>query len=178
MMKTTDSGTYLEVDGRPAVRFERVYAHPIDHVWHAVTDPQEMKHWFPSPEVEHDARTGGSITLSGDPYAPDAKTTQVLVWEPPHRFSFEWADDELHFTLTAVDEGCRLELVNLLSTDGAAARNGAGWEICLQHLDRVVAGTWQASPSDGSMAEFKPVLAKYKAQGFPDDGWLPEEPSS
>ena len=176
-MQTTDTGTYLKVDDRPAVRFERVYDHPVERVWEAISDPAQMRHWFPSPEVSHDAREGGSITLSGDPYAPGAKTSRVLVWDPPHRFSFEWEDDELHFTLTEVDEGCRLELVNILSKDGAAARNAAGWEMCLGHLDRVVAGTWEASSSDGSMAEFLPVLEKYKTRGLPDDGWLPEEPS-
>lgn len=176
MMQTTDDGTYLEVDGRPAVRFERVYDHPVERVWQAVTDPAEMTHWFPSPEVSID-HAASTITLGGDPYSPDAKTTKVLVWEPPHRFSFEWETDELHFTLSEHDRGCRLELVNLLTTSGAGARNSAGWEICLGHLDRVVAGTWQPSPSDGSMDEFLPLLDKYKARGVPDDGWLPDPPA-
>ena len=176
-MQTTDNGTYLEVEDRPAVRFERTYPHPIERVWEAISDPAEMKHWFPSPNVEHDARAGGSITLSGDPYAPDAKTTRLLVWEPPHRFSFEWESDELHFTLSEVDGGCRLELVNLLSTRGAGARNSAGWEICLGHLDRVVDGTWEPSPTDGGMEEFLPILEKYKSLGVPDDGWLPDPPA-
>ena len=175
-MRTTDNGTYLEVDGRPAVRFERIYPQPVERVWQAVTEPAEMRHWFPSPEVSHDARAGGSITLSADPYAPDAKTSRVLTWDPPHGFAFEWQDDELHFTLTEHEEGCRLVLVNLLSTSGASARNGAGWEMCLGHLDRVVDGTWEPLPTDGSLAEFLPVLEKYKTAGFPDDGWLPEEP--
>ena len=101
----------------------------------------------------------------------------MLVWDPPRRFSFEWEDDKLHFTLTEVDQGCRVELVNILSKDGAAARNAAGWEMCPGHLDRVVAGTWAAPPSAGSMAEFLPVLQKYKTRGLPDDGWLPDETS-
>jgi uncharacterized protein YndB with AHSA1/START domain len=177
MMQTTDTGSYLEIDDRPAVRFERIYPHPVERVWQAVTDPVEMSHWFPSPEVSHEAHAGGTITLGGDPYAPDAKTTRVLVWEPPHRFAFEWDTDELHFTLSDHDGGCRLELVNLLSTRGAGARNSAGWEICLGHLDRVVDGTWQSSPTDGSMEEFLPVLEKYKGLGVPDDGWLPDPPA-
>jgi len=88
-MQTTDTGTYLEIEGRPAVRFERVYAHPRDRVWQAVTDPEEMRHWFPSPEVSLETREGGSITLGGDPYTPEARTSKVLVWDPPHRFGFE-----------------------------------------------------------------------------------------
>jgi uncharacterized protein YndB with AHSA1/START domain len=175
-MKTTDDGTYLEVDGRPAVRFERVYPHPVERVWRAVTDPAEMRHWFPSPDVAIDAEAG-TITLGGDPYHPDSRTTKVLVWDPPHRFVFEWETDELRFTLAPHDDGCRLELVNLLSTDGAASRNAAGWEICLGHLDRVVEGSWAPSPGDGSMEQFLPVLAKYQDRGLPDDGWLPDPPA-
>jgi uncharacterized protein YndB with AHSA1/START domain len=175
-MQTADEGTYLEIDDRPAVRFERVYDHPVDRVWQAITDPTEMSHWFPSPEVSIDT-DAGTITLAGDPYAPDAKTTRVLVWEPPHRFSFEWESDELHFTLSEHDGGCRLELVNLLSTSGAGARNSAGWEICLGHLDRVVDGTRRPSPTDGSMDEFLPILERYKSRGVPDDGWLPDPPA-
>jgi uncharacterized protein YndB with AHSA1/START domain len=33
-----DLGSYLEYDGRPAVRFQRTYTHTIDRVWAAVTD--------------------------------------------------------------------------------------------------------------------------------------------
>ena len=176
-MQTTDDGTYLEIDGRPAVRFERIYDHPVARVWAAVTDPDEIRHWFPSPEVEHDARTGGSITVSGDPYSPAPRTSRILVWEPPHRFAFEWEDDELHLTLSEHNRGCRLELVNILSTPGAGARNAAGWEMCLELLDRVVAGSGHGSASDAGMEEFLPVLEKYKALGVPDDGWLPDPPS-
>jgi uncharacterized protein YndB with AHSA1/START domain len=175
-MQTTDEGTYLEIDDRPAVRFERIYRHPVDRVWQAITDPAEMRNWFPSPDV-HIETEAATITLGGDPYSPEAKTTRILTWDPPHRFAFEWETDELHFTLSEHDDGCRLELVNLLSTPGAGARNSAGWEICLGHLDRVVDGTWRSSPTDGGMEEFLPVLEKYKRLGVPDDGWLPDPPT-
>jgi uncharacterized protein YndB with AHSA1/START domain len=175
-MQTTDEGTYVEVAGRPAVRFERIYPQSVERVWRSISEPAEIRQWFPSPEVSIDveART---ITLAGDPHSPDASTTRVLVWEPPHRFSFEWDTDELHFTLSEHEGGTRLVLVNLLSTDGAASRNAPDWEMCLGHLDRVVAGTWAPSPSDGSMEEFVPVLEKYRSRGLPDDGWLPDAPA-
>lgn len=44
-----DLGTYIEHNGRPAVRFERTYAHSVDRVWAAVSDPEELAHWFPPP---------------------------------------------------------------------------------------------------------------------------------
>jgi uncharacterized protein YndB with AHSA1/START domain len=169
--------TSIQIGGRPAVRFERIYDHPVARVWAAVTDPDQMRHWFPSPEVRHDSRTGGSITVSGDPYSPAARTSRVLLWEPPCRFAFEWEDDELHFTLSEHDRGCRLELVNILANRGAGARNAAGWEMCLALLDRVVAGVRQGTASQAGMEEFLPVLEGYRAMGVPDDGWLPDAPS-
>jgi uncharacterized protein YndB with AHSA1/START domain len=173
-MKTTDAGTYLEIDGRPAVRFERVYAHPLKRVWRAVTDPAELRHWFPSPDVSYEPRAGGEITLAGDPYAETPSRGTVLAWEPPHRFGFDWGEDELFFTLSETEGGCRLELVNYLSTTGAAARNAAGWEVCLDELRKAIDDT----PGDGAHGDetldFRPVLDRYKAQGLPDDGWLPD----
>src|SRR5262249_41825335 len=38
MIDATEYGTYIEYDGRPAVRFVRTYPHPIERVWHAITD--------------------------------------------------------------------------------------------------------------------------------------------
>ena len=51
---------FLTLDGRPTVRVERRYAHPIEKVWRAVTMPEHLGLWFPSP-VEVDLRPGGAI---------------------------------------------------------------------------------------------------------------------
>ena len=53
-------GTYETIDGKPAVRFERRYPHPVDRVWRALTQPDELAHWFPST-VEVDLREGGRM---------------------------------------------------------------------------------------------------------------------
>ena len=55
---------FLTVDGRPTVRVERRYPHPIDKVWRAVTTPEHLGQWFPSP-VDIDLRPGGSMTFGG-----------------------------------------------------------------------------------------------------------------
>ena len=39
-------GTQTTVDGRPALRFERRLAHPVDRVWRAVSEPAELERWF------------------------------------------------------------------------------------------------------------------------------------
>ena len=39
----TDRGTYVEHDGRPAVRFVRHYPHPAERVWAAVSEPAGLR---------------------------------------------------------------------------------------------------------------------------------------
>ena len=69
---TTDLGSYVEHEGRPAVRFVRTYPHPVERVWRAVSDPAELAHWFPSA-VTVEPREGGRITFSDDPYTEGAQ---------------------------------------------------------------------------------------------------------
>jgi uncharacterized protein YndB with AHSA1/START domain len=58
-------GTYETIDGRPAVRFERRYPHPVERVWRAVTEPAELEHWFPT-SVEVELRPDGPMKPTGE----------------------------------------------------------------------------------------------------------------
>ena len=79
-MAAEPTGTFLTLDdGRPAVRFTRVYDHPVARVWRFVTDPDELAHWFPS-RAEIELRAGGTVTFSEDPNLADS-TGRVLAVE-------------------------------------------------------------------------------------------------
>ena len=139
-----DLGTYLDYDGRPAVRFERTYPHPIDQVWAAVSTPEGLAGWFPS-KVDIEPRAGGVIAFSGDPNVDDS-TGVVLAFDPLQRLAFTWGNDELYFALEPVGRSaCRLVLINVLGDRSSAARNAAGWSVCLAGLDQTMAEslTWQ-----------------------------------
>src|SRR5579859_2665330 len=41
-------GAYDTIENRPALRFERRLSHPVEVVWQAITQPDELEHWFPS----------------------------------------------------------------------------------------------------------------------------------
>ncbi len=117
------TGTYVTLDdGRPAVRFSRVYDHPVERVWRFVTNPDELAQWFPS-RAEFELRPGGTVTFSGDPNMPESTGTVVAVDAPRH-LSFEWGGDELRFDLEAVEEKrTRFTLTNVLGERNTAARN-------------------------------------------------------
>ena len=170
-----NDGTYLEVDGRPAVRFERVYPHSVERVWAAITEPDELQRWFPS-RVTLDPRVGGRVLFSGDPYADD-HTGTVLVWEPPHRLAFTWGDEEVHFQLEATpDESCRFVLLDYLAASNAAARNASGWTVCLGELDKLIAGTPGSGPHSDDTPRFQPIYEHYVAAGLPHGAAIPDIP--
>jgi uncharacterized protein YndB with AHSA1/START domain len=169
----TDLGTYVEHGGRPAVRFERTYAHPVDRVWTAISEPHELQRWFPS-SVEIEPREGGEVRFSGDPYADDT-TGEVLAYEPPRRLAFTWGPDELHFTLESLDGGrTRLTLVNVLSERSTAARNAGGWHVCLAELVKVLDGVPSRGPHSEDTEPWEPIYQAHVQAGLPSGAPVPD----
>jgi uncharacterized protein YndB with AHSA1/START domain len=150
--------TLLRAGSRPVLRFERHLARPLDAVWRAVTDPEEMRAWFPT-RIEVDVwQVGASLTHHFDEHDIGPLPGVVLEWDPPRRVSFTWGTDIIGFELTpASDGGTDFVLTEELGAN-AAARNAAGWDAC---LDRLQLGaeqeTWQAR-FDRYAAVFAPEL--------------------
>ncbi|MGW7819937.1 SRPBCC family protein [Streptomyces puniciscabiei] len=167
------TGTYLTLDdGRPAVRFSRTYDHPVDRVWHFVTDPDELQQWFPS-RAEMELRPGGTVRFTGDPNMPEP-TGRVLAVDPPRHLAFAWGGDELRFDLEAVgDRRTRFTLTNVLGEADAAARNGAGWEVCLAALDAKARGERFEGAHAGMSAPWKEFYAAYLGAGVPSGAPVP-----
>ena len=167
------TGTYLTLDdGRPAVRFSRLYDHPVDRVWQFVTDADELERWFPS-RAEIELRPGGTVRFSGDPYMEDS-TGRVLAVDPPRHLSFEWGGDELRFDLEETGEkSTRFTLTNVLDAQDSAARNGAGWEVCLAARDARARGEETAGPHAGAGAPWKELDTAYVAAGVPSGAPVP-----
>jgi uncharacterized protein YndB with AHSA1/START domain len=168
----TDLGSYVEHDGRPAVRFERTFPHPVERVWRAITEPDELVRWFPSA-VQLEPRVGGAVSFSGDPYS-EGSTGQVLAYEPPSRLSFSWGPDELHFALDAVGDGCRLTLVNVLSDRSTASRNAGGWYVCLAELVKVLDGVPSRGPHSEDTVPWEPVYRAHVEAGLPSGAPIPD----
>jgi uncharacterized protein YndB with AHSA1/START domain len=169
---TTDRGTYIEHEGRPAVRFVRRYPHPAERVWAAVSEPDELAHWFPS-RVGLEPSAGGRITFSGDPNLPPTSGT-VLVYDPPRRLVFTWGGDELHLTVAPDGaQGCTLTLVNVLEARDTAARNAAGWAVCLAELDKHLRDDSADGPHSATAEPWREHYAAYVAAGLPAGAHVP-----
>lgn len=168
----TDRGTFVDFDGRPGVRFERTYPHPPERVWTAITEPGELAHWFPSA-VSLEPRVGGAVTFTADPNVDDGSGS-VLAFDPPHLLAYTWGADELHFRLEPTGTGgCTLTLVNVLETRDAAARNAAGWTVCLTELGKHVSGAGADGPHSAGAEPWEPLYDEYVAAGMPAGAPIP-----
>src|SRR5215472_7506868 len=165
-----DRGTYVEIDGRPAVRFQRSYNHPVQRLWTAITDPDELPHWFPS-KVAMEAEVGGKIEFTGD---GPATTGTILVYEPPTRLTYSWGENELRFELEPTGEhACLLTLIDVLPASDVAARNAAGWAVCLAELDKHVAGGVTGGPHSDTAESWREHYDSYIASGMPSGAEIP-----
>jgi uncharacterized protein YndB with AHSA1/START domain len=170
-----DHGTFIEHDGRPAVRFQRTYAHAPSRVWAAITEPGELAHWFPS-KVALEPYAGGTIEFSEDPNIQPS-TGRILTFEPPSRFAYTWGADELHFVLEPTgDGGCVLTMVNVLEARDKASLNAAGWTVCLAELDKHISGQVADGPHSASAEPWQPHYDAYVAAGMPSGAPSPGMP--
>lgn len=92
----------------------RVYDHPIDRVWRAITDSEAIAEWLMANDFE--PRVGHRFTFRTDP-APGFDGIvhcEVLEVEEPWKLSYRWTggplDTVIAFTLEAVADGTRLTL--------------------------------------------------------------------
>ena len=169
----TDRGTFVEHDGRPAVRFERTYRQSVERLWAAITEPDDLSHWFPSTMVL-EPRVGGKVEFSGDPNV-GPMTGEVLEYDPPRRLAFTWGNDELHFALAQAGDGCVLTLINVLEARDTAARNAAGWHVCLAELTKRVDGGVADGPHSETASPWQPLYEGYVAAGMPSGAWIPDQ---
>ncbi|MFL5862669.1 MAG: SRPBCC family protein [Solirubrobacteraceae bacterium] len=167
------TGRYEHVDGRPLVRFERTFPHPVAAVWDAVSDPARLEQWFPTTVEFQELRAGAAITFRFAEDGYPATAGEFREVDPPRRLSFTWGDDVLTFELTESDggRGCRLAFSVALDSADKAARDSAGWDDCLDMLDMVLAGKTPERParSDSWTSRYD----EYKRRGFPADAPIP-----
>lgn len=123
---------FLALDGRPTVRVERRYPHPIDKVWRAITMPEHLGKWFPSP-VELELRTGGSMQFGA--FGTGAgQTGTVETVEPPRLLSFTWGSDRLTFELSIDGDDTVFALTHSFDDRSGAPSFATGWGLCLHGL--------------------------------------------
>lgn len=154
-------GGRLESDGAGwRLRFTRPLAHPAEKVWRAITEPEHLAAWF--PDGISGAWTVGATLTFGSPQV-GTFTGEVLQVYPPRLLEYSWGTDVLRFEIEPDGDRCTLTLLDTIDELGKAARDGAGWHVCLDALAARLDGvTWQA---DG---RWEALHADYRAAFGPE----------
>jgi uncharacterized protein YndB with AHSA1/START domain len=127
------NGTLETIDGRPALRFERRLAHPVERVWRAITEPDELEAWFVA-RPEWTPEVGETFTSMEQ----DGEITEV---EPPTLLAWDWGGELFRFELSPDGEGCRLVFTHVFDDRKFGAQHATGWEVHFGRLDALLAGS-------------------------------------
>jgi uncharacterized protein YndB with AHSA1/START domain len=128
-----DLGVLAEHPDGWQLTFTRLFAHPPEKVWRALTEPEHLAVWFPETVIG-EFRAGAKLRfVSEEP--PDGFDGEIRVFEPPRAMEMAWGPDVLRFDLEAHAGGTRLTMTDTFADVGKAARDGAGWHECLARLE-------------------------------------------
>jgi uncharacterized protein YndB with AHSA1/START domain len=155
-------------DGRSVLRFERVLRHPPERVWRALTETDELRRWHPSP-FALEAAEGGSVRFlppDGDAFG----TGEVTEYDPPRVLAHTWGEDRLRWELRPHDDGCLLVLEHVFDDHFKAARDAAGWHVCLDALAAALDG----APQNPAGGDWQGLNREYEARfGIPPEKATP-----
>jgi uncharacterized protein YndB with AHSA1/START domain len=108
----------VSLEDGPKLRFERRYNHSVERVWRAITDPDELRHWFPV----------------------DEQPIEVTESEPPRLLAGNWYGTQLRFELTPDGDGCVLVFTHAFDDRATSARDAAGWDACFTRFEALLDG--------------------------------------
>jgi len=138
---------------------------PPAKVWSALTDPVSLREWAPF-DADRSLASVGPVRLStvGTP-KPQISETQVTRAESPYLLEYRWGDNDLRWQLEPLGSGTRLTLWHNIDRK-FIAMGAAGWHICLDVLERLLAGEpiGRIVGADGMKVGWPRLNSEYAAQ--------------
>jgi len=161
------NGAHVSRDGEHwTLVLIRELRHRPTLIWLALTDPTQLREWSPF-DADRSLGSLGPVTLStiGAPKAANS-TTHVIRADAPRLLQYRWGDGNLRWQLEPTDDGTRLTLRHTIDRDFISMA-AAGWHICLDVLDRFLAGDPVGRIVGGEAMKFDwPRLNQEYAQQF------------
>jgi len=134
------AGAEVQKDGEKwTLVLVRELRHSPAMVWQALTDPAQLSAWAPF-DADRNLGAVGPVKLStvGAP-TPLVSETQVKRADAPRALEYSWGGGDLRWELEPQGSGTRLTLWHNINR-GYIAWGAAGWHICFDVLDRLLAG--------------------------------------
>jgi uncharacterized protein YndB with AHSA1/START domain len=133
MNRDTEHGQ-LHTDATPwHISFSRRLRHSPERVWEAITNSDQLDAWFPT-RVIGDRVAGAPLRFEFRKGEGEDFDGEMLVFDPPKHLSFRWGDEILRFDIRADGGGSVLDVDISFDDKGKAARDAAGWHVCLDDL--------------------------------------------
>lgn len=157
-MTTSDRlGTVLRQEEHLGVQYVRHLPHRPEKVWRALTESDQLRHWFPA-DIIGDRVEGADLELAFWPahveeYGIDPALVpgRLHVWDPPRVFEWSWDTDRLRFDLEPDGGGATTLTFTVWVGDPTAhgvdgspddatgtARAAAGYHVCLDALEELL----------------------------------------
>lgn len=146
-------GTRVIAGEIAVIAFERRLAHPVEAVWAALTESDQLAAWLGPGTVE--PRAGGRVAIrtgpADRPGRPPVMSGRVLAWDPPRLLEHEWLQPGLdlsvvRYELEADAGGTILRLTHRRSEIPGVFGGRAGWHAYLDrlaaHLDQLPVPAW------------------------------------
>ncbi|WP_035462318.1 SRPBCC family protein [Alicyclobacillus macrosporangiidus] len=130
---TRDGGDWVLV-------LERMLEHPIEEVWAALTQAEQIPRWAPFT-TDRDLTTPGPVRLAHiDMPEADERQGDVLEVNAPGLLVLRWGADILRWELSGEGDKTLLVLRHRFADRQQAPSYAAGWHLCLDGLAGTVAG--------------------------------------
>jgi len=135
------AGAEIRKDGETwTLVLVRDLRHPPAKVWRALTDPEHLRAWAPF-DADRNMGTVGTamLTTVGAP-SPHVTEARVKRADAPAVLEFNWGGQDIRWQLEPLPGGgTRLTLWHNIARN-FIAMGAAGWHICFDVLERLLAG--------------------------------------
>ena len=135
------SGVQVRKDGEKwTLVLVRELHHSPEKVWRALTDPAQLREWAPFDADRSLGSVGTTVKLTtvGAP-TPHVTETTVTRADAPKALEYNWGGFDMRWELEASGGGTRLTLWTNIDRR-FISMGAAGWHICFDVLDRLLAG--------------------------------------
>jgi uncharacterized protein YndB with AHSA1/START domain len=113
--------------------------HPPGKVWKALTEPEHLRQWAPFDADRSLGAVGtAKLTTVGAP-TPMVSDSEIKRADAPKLLEFNWGGQDIRWQLEPQGGGTRLTLWHNIDRR-FISMGAAGWHICLDVLDRMLAG--------------------------------------
>jgi uncharacterized protein YndB with AHSA1/START domain len=165
------SGAEVRKDGEKwTLILVRELRHAPEKVWQALTDPAHLREWAPF-EVDGSLSKVGTVKLTwvGTPQVSETRVTRA---EAPKVLEY----NDMRWELEPLGSGTRLTLWHSIDRR-FIAWGAAGWQICFDVLERLLAGEPMGRIVGGDAIKFgwQRLVAEYAKQfGVEAPNWPPK----